>query len=299
MLPAYSGVRLPGLLTHTQVYEALGLDVDVCGKVDELVDVEPPLVSEVFPGELPGERLWRNFGYRRSEFPFMFRYVYGRFGSEGVRCLVAHFVLDHLENVLRRGFDEEMALNEVKALVLSYIEGCNSAGCWEVIVEGELPLRGILELIVGRFSSVVATVGGEVGLKYTEVDIIVNASSDLISFAVKATLIARGYRGRSGFSVSREVSEKYFGRIRTKSKLLLRQKLYEAFVNRVLADPQSLINSLNNVKKRVAERERVTVVEYLTIVKEEVSKNREFKKLLELVDQSVEEAVSSTLSSKE
>ena len=286
---------MPSLPTHLQVYEVLGLNASVCREVDELVDVEPPPISEVLPGESSGERLWRNFGYRKGEFPLMCTYVYRRFGPDGVRCLVAHFILDHIENAVGRGFDDEMVLNEIRALVSSYIEECGYARCWGVIGEGEPLLRGVLGLVEGRFNTVVGSIRGEVGLKYTAIDVVVNASSDIISFAIKADLIARGYRGRSGFSVSREVYERYFGRIYTKAKLLLRQRLYEALVNQVIRDTQGLINSLNSVKKRVAERERVTVGDYYAIIKDEGYRSEDFRKLLELIDQCVKEAVSSTI----
>jgi hypothetical protein len=105
----------------------LGLSTSICDCVDRLVDVEPPLIRDVEPGWQGGERLWRNFGYRKTEFPLMYGYVYRRFGLEGVKCLVAHYVLDHVEGLLYKGFDGEMIRNEVAALIYSYIDECRTS----------------------------------------------------------------------------------------------------------------------------------------------------------------------------
>jgi hypothetical protein len=56
----------------------------------------------------------------------MYGYVYRRFGLEGVKCLVVHYVLDHVEGLLYKGFDSEMIRNEVAALIYSYFDECRT-----------------------------------------------------------------------------------------------------------------------------------------------------------------------------
>jgi hypothetical protein len=117
---------LPSLAVHRRVYELLSLNIDVCSEVDKLVDVEPPLIKEISPSYSGGERVWRNFGFRKTEFLSMYVYVYRRFGLEGVKCLVTHYVLDHIEGLLYRGFDAEMLRNEVVALIRGYVDECKT-----------------------------------------------------------------------------------------------------------------------------------------------------------------------------
>lgn len=281
------GYSLPSLTTHRKVYEVLGLSTSICGGVDRLVDVEPPLIREVEPSWQGGERLWRDFGYRKTEFPLMYCYVYRRFGLEGVKCLVVHYVLDHVEGLLYKGFDSEMSRDEVTALIYSYIDECRTSR-EEVLSEAVNNLVRILDELMRRFDDLVNAVKGEVDLRLLPVDVIVNASSDLIGIRVRAVLISRGYRGRSGFTVSRSAFDKYM-QLYNRAKQLLRQKLNEAIVNHEIADPQGLLESINNVKKRSSTEAR-TIVDVMRIIEEEGSKNREFHKLLELIGESVKEA---------
>ena len=114
-------VFLPSYSAHRRVYEIIGLSAGYCFVIDRIVDEDPPLVRDVFPDVGSMEVLPRHFGYRDREFPYMAKFVLDRFGYEGLRCLAAHFVLDHIEGLVERGFDSEMISNEVSALVESYI----------------------------------------------------------------------------------------------------------------------------------------------------------------------------------
>jgi len=269
----------------------LGLSTSICDSIDRLVDVEPPLIREVEPSWQGEERLWRNFGYRKTEFPLMYSYVYRRFGLEGVKCLVVHYVLDHVEGLLYKGFDNEMIRDEVTALIYSYIDECRTSR-EEVLSEAINNLERILVELMRRFDDLVSAVRGEVDLRLLPVDVIVNASSDLIGIRVRAVLISRGYRGRRGFTVSRSAFDKYV-QLYNRAKQLLRQKLNGAIVNHEITDPQGLLESINNVKKRSSTEAR-TIIDVMRIIEEESSKNREFRKLLELVGESVKEATESS-----
>jgi hypothetical protein len=284
------GVFLPSLATHRRVYELLGLNVNVCSEVDRLVDVEPPLITEIDPSYNGGERVWINFGFRKSEFPLMYRYIYRRFGSDGIKCLVTHYVLDRVESLLYRGFDVDMIRNEVEALIHSYIDECGTHKEEEVFKDAGNFLLQILGELLKRFNDIVQIVRSEVGIKVLPVDIIVNASSDLISLYLRATLISRGYKGRRGFTLNKSIQDKYM-QLHNKAKHLLRQRLSEAITRHEITDTQKLLESINSVKRRATEVK--TISNIVQAVEEESSRNTDFHKLLEIIKQCVEETIKS------
>lgn len=285
---------LPSLPTHLKIYEVLSLNTDVCREVDNLVDVEPPLINEVFPEERGGERLWRNFGYRKNEFPFMYKYIYRKLGLEGVRCLVTHFILDHIENVTCRGFDIEMIKDEVEALIHSYIEECSiMAQCDNIFKESAIILNKILELTSGNLESMIKIISSEANLKHLPIDIIMNASSEIVSIMLRGVLITKGHKGKSGFSIDHDFYSKHYSQLRTKVKYLIRQKLYDALATQTIKDIQGLIKSLNNIKKKTVKSR--TIGEVLQVIKGEASSNSEFHKLLEIIRECIEKAINSYL----
>jgi len=281
---------LPSLATHRRVYELLGLNVNVCSEVDRLVDVEPPQITEIDPSYNGGERVWINFGFRKSEFPLMYRYIYRRFGSDGIKCLITHYVLDRVESLLYRGFDVDMIRNEVEALIHSYIDECGTHKEEEVFKDAGNFLLQILGELLKRFNDIVQIVRSEVGIKVLPVDIIVNASSDLISLYLRATLISRGYKGRRGFTLNKSIQDKYM-QLHNKAKHLLRQRLSEAITRHEITDPQKLLESINSVKRRATEVK--TISNIVQAVEEESSRNPDFHKLLGIIKQCVEETIKS------
>ena len=153
---------MPSYSAHRRVYEIIGLSAGYCFVTDRIVDEDPPLFRDVFPDVGSMEVLPRHFGYRDREFPHMVKFVLDRFGYEGLRCLAAHFVLDHIEGLVARGFDSEMISNEVSALVESYIREAGAAGrlgLQSEVVEGHL--RHILSAVQARLSDVVGVVREE------------------------------------------------------------------------------------------------------------------------------------------
>lgn len=285
------GVFLPSLATHRGVYELLGLNATVCSEVDRLVDVEPPLITEIDPLYNGGKRVWSNFGFRKTEFPLMYRYIYKRFSSDGVKCLVTHYVLDHVESLLRRGFNVDMIRNEVGALIHSYIDECKTHKEEEVFKDAGNFLVQILGELLKRFNDIAQIVETEIGIKVLPVDIIVNASSDLISLYLRATLISRGYKGRRGFTLNKSIQDKYM-QLHNKAKHVLKQRLSEAITRHEITDPQKLLESINSIKRRATEVK--TISNIVQAVKEESSRNPDFHKLLEMIKQCVEEAIKSS-----
>ena len=284
------GCFLASLATHRGVYELLGLNVNVCSEVDRLVDVEPPLITEIDPSYNGGERVWINFGFRKSEFPLMYRYIYRRFGSDGIKCLITHYVLDRVESLLYRGFDVDMIRNEVEALIHSYIDECGTHKEEEVFKDAGNFLLQILGELLKRFNDIVQIVRSEVGIKVLPVDIIVNASSDLTSLYLRATLISRGYKGRRGFTLNKSIQDKYM-QLHNKAKHLLRQRLSEAITRHEITDTQKLLESINSVKRRTTEVK--TISNIVQAVEEESSRNPDFHKLLEIIKQCVEKTIKS------
>jgi len=282
-------VLLPSLAVHRRVYELLSLDIDICSEVDRLVDVEPPLIREIDSSWSSDERVWRNFGFRKTEFPSMYTYIYRRFGLEGVKCLVTHYVLDHIESLLYRGFDAEMLRDEVTALIHNYVDECKTQREEELSSATHILLQ-VLDEMLKRFDDVIQAVKHEVDLKTLPIDMVVNASSDLISIFLRGALIAMGYKGKKGFTVSSSIQSKYM-QLYNKVKQVLRQKLYEAITKHDISDVQKLLESINNFKKRSVEAKTVSSI--LQAIEEESSRNSDFSKLVEMVKQCIEEAVKS------
>jgi len=284
------GVFLPSLATHRKVYELLGLNVGVCSEVDKLIDVEPPLIREIDPSYNGDERAWNNFGFRKTEFPLMYRYIYRRYGSDGVKCLVTHYVLDYVESLLYRGFDIEMLRNEVEMLIRSYIDECKTHKEEDVFKGVDSFLLQILGELLKRFNDIAQIVKSEVDLKVLPIDVIVNASTDLISLYLRIALISKGYKGKRGFALNKSIQSKYM-QLYNKAKHMLKQRLFEAITRHEIADPQKLLESINSFKKKVAEARTVSNV--LEAVKEESNRNPDFHKLLEMIKQCTEEAIKS------
>jgi len=79
----------------------------------------------------------------------------------------------------------------------------------EVFSDAGNALSQVLEELIDRFGDVVQTIKSEADLKTLPVDIIVNTSSDLVGIALRGTLIAKGYKGKRGFTVSNSIHNKY------------------------------------------------------------------------------------------
>jgi hypothetical protein len=221
----------------------------------------------------------------------MYRYIYRRFSSDGVKCLVTHYVLDHVESLLRRGFDVDMIRNEVEALIHSYIDECGTHKEEEVFKDAGNFLLQILGELLKRFNDIAQIVRSEVVIKVLPVDIIVNASSDLISLYLRATLISRGYKGRRGFTLNKSIQDKYM-QLHNKAKHVLKQRLSEAITRHEITDPQKLLESINSIKRRATEVK--TISNIVQAAKEESSRNPDFHELLEMIKQCVEEAIKSS-----
>jgi hypothetical protein len=274
------------------VYEIIGLSAGYCFVIDRIVDEDPPLVRDVFPDVGSMEVLPRHFGYRDSEFPYMAKFVLDRFGYERLGCLAAHFVLDHIEGLVARGFDSEMISNEVSALVESYIREASAPGrlgLQSAVVESNL--RRVLSAVQARLSDIVVVVREELGMKLLPVDVAANASADIISLKLRAALIAMGYKGKGGFRVSQSIKGKHYTSIYNKVKQLVRQKLYQAVVSREIESIDKLVESINKVKKLVLAQDVATVSEYSNVVRSEAALNKDLNKLLEIIDKSIEETL--------
>jgi len=283
---------LPSYSAHIRVYEIIGISAGCCTVIDKIIDEDPPLVRDVYPDVGSMEVLPRHFGYRDREFPYMAKFVLDRFGYEGLRCLAAHFVLDHIEGLVAAGFDSEMISNEVSALVESYIREAGAAGrlgLQSVVVEGHL--RYVLSAVWARLSDVVGVVREELDMKLLPVDVAANASADIISLKLRAALIARGYKGKGGFRVSQSIKGKHYTSIYNKVKQLVRQKVYQAVVSKEIESIDKLVESINKIKKLVLAKNVTTVSEYSNTVRSEAALNKDLNKLLEIIDKSIEETL--------
>jgi len=179
-------ICMPGWDLHQRVYRAVGLDVDVCSKVDRLLDEEPPTIREftavapglvVSSGEYLDERLPRHFGFGRSEFPDMFTYVSRTFGRGAAMCLVMHVVLDVLEDLFMRGFDAEAAKSLVLRVVGDYEDECRRGMC-----EGYEEVFAALRRVLDTYLSFIADeVRRWVSERATLLDVVLKASGEILN----------------------------------------------------------------------------------------------------------------------
>jgi hypothetical protein len=264
----------------------LNLDVGVCSEVVSIVTTDPPRVVDVFPGIADEGRLPRNFGYRKNEFPFIYRYVYSRFGTEGTKCLVLYFILNHVEKLLRRGYDTEVIKESVKALLESYIDECRIKLQDELYDIAARSLSQVLSSVQERINEVVELVKGK--YRQDPLDTLVEASTDFISIELHLALYRKGYRGKRPFSIPREFFQERYRGMLSKAKQILRKRLKNAVANGEVKNPQALLESINNVRKKTAMAG--SLPEVIQVMKTEAGKNPEFGKLLELIEVSAREA---------
>ena len=138
---------MPSWSVHWRVYEFLGLNVGVCRVVDRVLDVDPPLVREVVPMDMVGDLrdlrgfVGHDFGCGDTVFPLMCRFVFNRFGLSGVRCFVAHCVLDFVEKLCLSGYDRELIVSKVNAKLEKWLENCKH------VLGGQCPGVGDIKLV--------------------------------------------------------------------------------------------------------------------------------------------------------
>lgn len=267
---------LPGWEIHWKTYEVLGLNTSICRIIDNIVDKEPPRASEVLPYVREGIVLPIHFGSKKGEFPYMYNYVAKKYGVEGAKCLLTHFILDHIENTLLRGYDTEMVADEVKALIKEYQDECRIAE--EKCIYLEEAFNHIMGKLEDKLADTIMLVKQWLDEKTLPLELLLNASNELLSLTLRLKLYIKGYKGKTpGFSVSQEAFRKTYG----KAKRLLRIEAYKALVNREIKDIQGIIKSINNIKKKT--RNKTTISKYLDKVKEERRNNKEFDKYINII----------------
>jgi len=276
---------VPSWIIHSKVYKILGLNQDMCRIIDNLVDKEPPTEKEVFVHIASNERLPVHFGFNKAEFPYIYSYVLRKYGVEGVKCLLAHFVLDRVENVLKRGYTSEMVRDVVEALLEDYREECRiSKGlCGDY--------AGIFKDMEERLSKHMETIVNEVGKWLKErmlpVEILVNASTEMLSLMLRVELYLKGYRGKRGFSVNREVYVKTYAR----AKNILKQKIFNAILNNEIRDLDKILESINRIKQQLAAKRKITISDYGDLARKEQERNSEFKAYTKILKRVVAQAI--------
>ena len=276
---------MPGWDVHAKVYRILGLNPAICRVIDELVDREPPLVREVIPGVGLEERLPIHYGFGKTEFPYMYNYVVQRYGLEGAKCLLVHFVLDQVENSLKKGYTSEMVRDAVEALLGGYDSECGDSRdkCFNYDrVMGEVRAQ-----LARYMDAIIAEVGDWLSGRTLPIDILVNASGEILSLMLRIKLYMRGYRGRRGFTVNHEAFVKTYPRAKT----ILRQKVFKAAVNNIIKDLGRVVESINRIKQELASKHGVTVGEYMDSIRKEQQLNPEFEAFIRMVEEAVVQAV--------
>jgi len=110
-------------------------------------------------------------------------------------------------------------------------------------------------------------------------EVLLNASSNILSLMIRLELYLRGYRGKRGFSVDRKVFNKTFAQ----AKYLLKQKVFEAILNNELKDLNKIIESINKIKQQLSVKHRATVSDFTKALKDEQNRNPEFDTFIKII----------------
>jgi len=265
-------ICMPGWDLHQRVYRIAGLDVDVCSKVDRLLDEEPPTIREfaavvpgfvVSSGEYLDERLPRHFGFRRSKFPDMFIYVSRALGRGAALCLVMHVVLDVLEDLFMRGFDAEAAESVVLRVVGDYEEECRREMC-KGFEEVFATLRRILDTHLGFITDEVRRWVSE---RVTPLDVVLKTSGEILNPVLRLMLIAEELHGKRRTTVNMEA----FRRALPAARNELKQRLLKMVAEKEI-DLNRALQGVNNVRRRL--EAKMTYQQLFEIVSEEAEKNK-------------------------
>jgi len=274
---------MPGWDVHSRIYELLGLDGRVCRIIDEIVDSERPSYREINP-EWPDKKADRHFGFRKHEFPFMYSYIVKNYGIRGGECLIAHFVLDEIEDALIYGFDDEMIADDVKSFFETYLKEYKIARdkCPNI----EETLGSIKNKVSQNLDQIIKIIREWLENRITPLDVLVKASSYIVNPIVRVNLYLKGYRGKRGFTTKKGLANK----VGSAAKQILRRKIYDAIVKGEL-DPESALASINRIKGIEADKKKMTISELSGLIKQEAEYNKDFKVLLDKIYEAVDEAM--------
>lgn len=274
---------MPGWDVHSRIYDLLGLDGRVCRIIDEIVDSEPPSYKEINP-EWPDEKAHRHIGFSKNEFSFMYNYIVKNYGVRGGKCLIAHFILDKIEDDLINGYDNEMIANDIKQFLETYMKECKiiQDKCLNI----DETLGFIKNSIDKNLDKIITIVKEWLENRITSLDVLVKASSDIVNKIVKVNLYLKGYKGKHGFTTKKGLANA----IGFLAKKILRRKLYDTIVEGKL-NPNNALVSINNIKKMSRVNNVRTINEYFKIIKQEAELSKDFKVLLDKIYESVDEAI--------
>lgn len=131
----------------------------------------------------------------------MYYYVYREYGVDGVKCLITHYIADLIENLLRKGFKDYMIISNVKELTKDYITECSYHR--DKCVGMDVIMKELINTINPNLGVIIDLIRKWVHKKELPLDILINASTDILSFILRVKLYLKGYRGRSGSTVNR------------------------------------------------------------------------------------------------
>ncbi len=270
---------------HIKAYGILGLNTTICHVIDNIVDKEPPKAKEVFTSIALDEKLPIHFGFRKTDFPYMYNYIARKYGLEGAKCLLAHFILDQIENTLKKGYTHEMIKDVIIRLLEDYKKECKSNK--EPCIDYTIVFNEIEQQLSKHVDTVIKVVEKWVKERTLPIETLVNASTEILSLILRINLHLQGYTGKRGFRVDREAFTKTYN----KAKHLLKQKIFQAILDNEITNPDKIIESINKIKQQEANKQRITVGEYLDLIKQEQQRNNEFNTYIKIVKEIVKQVI--------
>ena len=258
---------LPSWSVHRRVYGFLGLNVGVCRVVDRILDVDPPLVREVIPvymvGDLEDLRgfVGHDFGCGDAVFPLMCRSMFSRFGLSGVRCFVAHCVLDFVEKLCLSGYDRELIVSKVNAKLERWLENCKYVlGCQCPGVEDT---KLVCDMIIKNISEILSIIKGSLYFNSKKERIILRRI--VLGFMKYIVTPCLKYVIRD----SKKRSAVRSGIVKEFTDWLKKNKEY--------LDLNEIIEGLNELEKTLVEGNIRTIPQLRNTIKGIAEKNEQFK----------------------
>jgi len=232
------GLRLPDWTTHSRYAHLFKLNVEICRKIDKYIDEGS--IANALASLIGKELKIHDFGRRGyGEFMYGVKYVYEKYGAEGVKCFLLHHVLDYIDYLVKRRYDADIIRDKVALRFSNFLNSTLLEQEFDPYLRNTVRefLNELLQYVSLNISIIVKDLEAEI---FTD-RIVYDRLRGLIQGLCSLELVRRGRRSR-GFRA------RYDEYVKLSTIVLkeFRSRLHE-FMEGI--DPYELINELNIAEK--------------------------------------------------
>jgi len=271
---------MPGLVEHQRVVNSLYPELRLCYSINKLVDDLTDLGQS-------GEAILKHYFLFGDKFPVICRYIYDVCGSECVKCLVLHAVTDYVYELIRGGLGRSLIEVKVRDLMGRYLMGCMElSSCRDF----SKVLQDVATDVLSNLDRVIEAIEGSAGIERGIIDGVVNASTDIIYVIIQGNLYVRGTHINGGPLVGGSNIPDY--RVKTLAshvKTLLSMRLSGLVTQGIVRDLSKLLDTINLVRNEISLDKFRPIHECLTVIKDVMNKYQEFKLLIDVINECVDE----------